>query len=189
MHGIRRIPSSGFDDQLIIAAKAGDKTAYGRLVKLYQSPIRGFLRQLTRQDFALADDLAQDTFILAFKRLETFRQEATFKSWLTSIAYKIFLQYIRKDKRRQNLMATTLETESEQGETARRDDKIDIDRALSLLKVEERTALSLNFREGMSHIEISHVMQIPIGTVKSHISRGRENLKTLLSNPNARRPL
>lgn len=186
---MRRIPGNGFDQQLVLAAKAGDKIAYGRLVKLYQSPIRGFLRQLTRQDFALADDLAQDTFMLAFKRLETFRQEATFKSWLTSIAYKIFLQYLRKDKRRQNLMTAALETESEQGETARRDDKIDIDRALSLLKIEERTALSLNYREGMSHIEIAHVMQIPLGTVKSHISRGRENLKKLLTNPNARRSL
>ena len=186
---MRRIPGSGFDEQLIFAAKAGDRIAYGRLVELYQSPIRGFLRQLTRQDFALADDLAQDTFMLAYKRLETFRQEATFKSWLTSIAYKMFLQYMRKNKRRQNLMTACLEAEIEveQEETARRDNKIDIDRALSLLKIEERTALSLNYREGMSHSEISQVMQIPIGTVKSHISRGRENLKKLLSNPNTRR--
>ena len=182
---MRRIPGSGFDEQLIMAAKAGDKIAYGRLVKLYQSPIRGFLRQLTQQDHALADDLAQDAFILAFKRLETFRHEATFKSWLTGIAYKLFLQYKRKDKRRRALMQNEIAVE--EVTSAPDDSRIDIERALAQLKLEERTAIILSYQQGMSHSEVAAVMQMPLGTVKSYIARGRENLKSLLTKTTVRR--
>lgn len=184
---MRRIPSVGFDDQLIIAAKAGDKIAYGRLVKYHQSPLRGFLRQLTRHDFSLADDLAQDTFMLAFKKINSFKQESTFKSWLTSIAYKLFLQYIRKDKRRKNLMEMFQDIDHEPYENSP-DVRIDIESALAHLKFEERSALTLNHQQGMSHSEISEVMQMPLGTIKSHIARGRENLKILLTTTSARRP-
>ena len=183
---MRRIPSAGFDDQLVIAAKAGDKIAYGRLVKYHQSPLRGFLRQLTRHDFSLADDLAQDTFMLAFKKIHSFKQESTFKSWLTCIAYKLFLQYIRKDKRRRDLLEKSPVIDDNFIDNPH-DIQIDIESALVQLKFEERTAITLNHFQGMSHSEISDVMHMPIGTIKSHIARGRENLKRLLTATNARR--
>ncbi len=184
---MRRIPSLSLDEPLVVAAKAGDKIAYGRLVELHQSPVRGFLRQLTKQDFGLADDLAQDAFLLAYQRIETFRQDASFKSWVTSIAYKLFLQSIRKDKRRKALLTASVPVEDQFDNIAQCDDKIDINWALEQLKHEERTAIRLHHHQGMSHQEIAEIMQMPLGTIKSHISRGRENLKALLTNPSNRR--
>jgi RNA polymerase sigma-70 factor (ECF subfamily) len=74
----------GFSDAHLITRvlRAGDPNAFGELVRRYQSPVRSFLRRLTRGDEALADDLAQETFLRAWRKLETFRAEARFSSWL-----------------------------------------------------------------------------------------------------------
>ena len=178
---MRKISKDSFDEQLVTAAKAGDKIAYGRLVKLHQSSLRGFLRKLTKQDFALADDLAQDAFMQGYRQIESFKQQSSFRTWISSIAYNRFLQYLRKNKRRKELIDSTVNIEEPLNNSSQ-DIQIDVERALNHLRLEERTAILLNHSQGMSHKEIAIIMHMPLGTVKSHITRGRETLKSLLSN-------
>ena len=92
----------------VIANK--DSHAFTSLVKKHQQNIRQFLRRITAGDWALADDLAQDTFLLAYQNLATFRGEANFTTWLHRIAYNRFL------KSRQNYLAPfTLRNEGDPG--------------------------------------------------------------------------
>jgi RNA polymerase sigma factor (sigma-70 family) len=67
-----------------------DQNAFGELVRRHQTKVRGLLRQLTRTDVALADDLAQETFLRAYKHIRSFRGEARFSTWLYRIAYNCF---------------------------------------------------------------------------------------------------
>lgn len=168
------------EDQLVLAAKAGDKESYGRLVELNQSPLRSFLRSLSSQDTYLADDLAQDTFIIGYQQLRSFRSEGTFLSWLMGIAYRQFLQYAKKKKRRRELLegasGFSRVYPPEQGFL-----KIDLERAMGCLTLSEKTAIIMNSREGFTHAEIASIMKLPLGTVKSHIARGRDKLKHILS--------
>ena len=76
----------------------GDQHAFGELVRRHQSPVRGLLRQLVRADVELADDLAQETFIRAYKNIRSFRGEAKFSTWLYRIAYNVFRENARKRK-------------------------------------------------------------------------------------------
>src|SRR5262244_1719780 len=75
-----------------------DRHAFGELVRRHQSTVRACLRKLTSGNAALADDLAQETFLLAYRNLKSFRQEAKFSTWLYRIAYNVFLADARKMK-------------------------------------------------------------------------------------------
>src|SRR5438477_12950445 len=75
-----------------------DRHAFGELVRRHQSAVRATLRRLASGNTALADDLAQETFVLAFRNLKSFRQEAKFSTWLYRIAYNVFLADARKTK-------------------------------------------------------------------------------------------
>src|SRR5512140_2451798 len=75
-----------------------DRHAFAELVRRHQSPVRATLRRLTAGDHALADDLAQETFLLAYRNLKSFRQEARFSTWLYRIATNAFLADARKRK-------------------------------------------------------------------------------------------
>ena len=75
-----------------------DHHAFAELVRNHQSAVRGLLRQLTRSDLALADDLAQETFLRAYKNIRSFRGEAKFSTWLYRIAYNCFREDARKRK-------------------------------------------------------------------------------------------
>src|SRR6201996_6937105 len=83
---------------LVRGAAAGDAAAFGALVREHQSRVRGFLRRLTRGDAALADDLAQETFLEAFRKIAQYRGEGSFGGWLCGIAWSRFLMERRKRK-------------------------------------------------------------------------------------------
>jgi len=179
MHDARIKTGYGLDNPLIIAAKAGDNVAYGRLVMLYQSPLRAFLRRLTRGHHALADDLAQDTFLQGYIQLEQYRGESSLQSWMMGIGYRLFLQHVRKDKRRRELMEGIEETRA--SPLSYDDKRFDLERAMTHLSANERAAITLNSQEGLTHEEIAKAMDMPLGSVKSHIKRGRDKLKAVLS--------
>src|SRR5207344_3640014 len=87
------------DAQLIARCLVGDdRHAFAELVKRHQSAVRACLRKLTTGDAALADDLAQETFVLAYRNLRSFRQDAKFSTWLYRIAYNVFLADARRMK-------------------------------------------------------------------------------------------
>ncbi len=157
-----------------------DQHAFGELVRRHQSPIRGLLRQLTRADVELADDLAQETFIRAYKNIRSFRGEAKFSTWLYRIAYNVFREHARK---RKELVGIDEEQWQAQADSQTTDAALrhDLMSALTRLPLHERTAIVLCCQNGLSHDEAARVLDIPLGTVKTNVLRGREKLKKMLA--------
>ena len=142
--------------------------------------MRGLLRQLTRSDVALADDLAQETFIRAYKNIGSFRGEAKFSTWLYRIAYNCFREEARKRKELVGVDESLLEAEQDPN-TVDPALRQDLSQALQLLPLHERTAVVLCCQNGLSHDEAARVLDIPLGTVKTNVLRGREKLKKALA--------
>ena len=157
-----------------------DHHAFAELVRNHQSLVRGLLCQLTGSDIGLADDLAQETFLRAYKNLRGFRGEARFSTWLYRIAYNCFRDHARKRKEIVGIDEEQLESEYDP-QTADPALRHDLMHALNLLPLHERTAVVLCCQNGLSHDEAARVLDIPLGTVKTNVLRGREKLKKLLA--------
>ena len=157
-----------------------DHHAFAELVRNHQSSVRGLLRQLVRTDVTAADDLAQETFLRAYKNLRSFRGEARFSTWLYRIAYHCHREEARKRKELVGIDEAQLEAEHDP-QTVDPALRHDLSRALQLLPVHERSAIVLCCQNGLSHDEASRVLDIPLGTVKTNVLRGREKLKKMLS--------
>jgi len=157
-----------------------DQHAFGELVRRHQSSVRGLLRQLTRNDLALADDLAQEAFVRAYKNIRTFRGEARFSTWLYRIAYNCFREDARKRKELVGIDESRWQAELDP-QTVDPALKHDLMHALNLLPLHERTAVVLCCQNGLSHDEAARVLNIPLGTVKTNVLRGREKLKRTLA--------
>jgi RNA polymerase sigma factor (sigma-70 family) len=150
---------------------------FAALVRVHQSKVRGFLRRLTRGDAALADDLAQETFLEAHRKLAQYRGEGSFGSWLCGIAWSRFLMERRKRKEEPlDELPESASADPAQASAA----KLDLERAMARLSPEERAALTLCYALGHSHGEAAEILHLPLGTVKSHVLRGREKLKAML---------
>jgi RNA polymerase sigma-70 factor (ECF subfamily) len=165
------------EDDLVARAVAGDAAAFDALVRRHQSAVRGFLRRLTARDHALADDLAQETFWHAFARKHQF-VAGSFLSWLYAIAWSRFLMDKRARKRAQ--ARESLEQHQQHCAERGAQAKLDLDWALSRLMPAESAAITLCLGLGHTHEEAAAILQLPLGTLKSHIARGREKVKTML---------
>ena len=161
-----------------------DHRAFGELVRRYQSPLRAFLSRLTRGDTHRADDLAQETFLKAWKNLNTYRGDSRFSTWLFGIACNEFRSAARK---RTEWLAADLADENvvDESETpVPAPDpalRMDLSAALQRLNTLERAAILLCCQNGFSHDEAARILECPAGTVKTGILRGKEKLKRLLS--------
>ena len=164
------------DNELVARVVAQqDADAFGELVRRHQSQVRNFLRKLTR-DFVLADDLAQDAFLHAWDKLHTFSGKGTFIGWLLKVAYTTFLQ----SKRKSNRYGEVLEEMGHQTDSSRveeSDEVSDLDKFMAVLTEEERAVMILSYACGLSHREIGDAADLPIGTVKSIIFRGKEKIR------------
>ena len=154
--------------------------AFDELVKKYQSPIRRFFLNLTCGDSELSDDLAQDTFIKAYTNIASFKNLSSFSTWLYRIAYNIFYDYIRSRKDTNDLDAREVDAISsvEQDNLGQ---KMDVYQSLKTLKEIERTCITLFYMEDVSIEKIAGITGCPVGTVKSHLSRGKEKLANYLN--------
>lgn len=162
-------------DQALIARAIidNDTKAFNELVQRHQSRVRGWLRHLAG-DVALADDLAQETFLKAWRKLASYKSTGSFEGWLLRIARNEFLQSKRKSGRETNRLER-LETEARIGmdhhTPAHHGESTDTDRFLEVLGADERNVMILVYGIGLSHAEASNVTELPLGTVKSHIRR------------------
>jgi RNA polymerase sigma factor (sigma-70 family) len=161
---------------VVVLAMNGDDAAYGELVRRRQDAIRQLLRRLTR-DPALADDLAQQAFVLAWKSIRALKSPSAFRAWLRKLALNSWLQHARVKKHE---VALTEEVLLEGQAAATVAERLDLDAALATLPPHVRLCVVLAYSEGMSHSEISDATAIPIGTVKSHIARGAARLREIL---------
>lgn len=169
-----------------------DRHAFAELVRRHQSAVRACLRRLTAGNHALADDLAQETFVLAWRNLRSFRQEARFSTWLYRIATNCWLAHARK--RHEELLGDTdAELAEEDGgpdgdadghepdRTRAATLRIDLERAMRLLSEPERAAIVQCYDNDLSHEEAAYVLGMPVGTVKTHILRAKRKLKDALA--------
>jgi RNA polymerase sigma factor (sigma-70 family) len=168
-----------------------DRHAFSELVRRYQSAVRTTLRRLTAGNLALADDLAQESFMLAYRNLKSFRQEAQFSTWLYRIATNAFLAHARK--RKEELLGDrdgeVADDDGDDGPagTAGPDHvraatlRMDMDRALAVLSEGERAAIVQCYHNDLSHEEAAQVLNCPVGTVKTHILRAKQKLKARLA--------
>ena len=168
------------DHQLVARVVSGEDThAFGELVRRHQSHVRNFLRKLTG-DYTLADDLAQDTFMHAWDKLQTYSGKGTFIGWLLKVAYTTFLQSRRKSKRYAEILEEVghVADLEERKSTLPVEEVGDLDRFLAVLTDEERAIMVMSYACGLSHREISDATDMPVGTVKSVIFRGKEKIRT-----------
>jgi len=157
-------------------AVLGNRRAFDELVRRYQSPVRRFFLHQTLGDEQLSDDLAQDTFIKAYTNIGKFRGLASFQTWLMRIAYNVFYDYTRTHKQ----LADMDSVPERQGSHVSPTLKMDLYHALALLKPDERTCVTLQLIDGYDIKKIAEITQIKEGTVKSHLSRGKERLANYL---------
>ena len=155
-----------------------NKRAFDQLVRKYQSPVRRFFLAQTLGDTQLSDDLAQDTFIKAYTRIASFKGMAGFQTWLMRIAYNVLYDYRRSLKQTTDVDQQVARSSSEPPAGL----KMDLYKALALLKPDERTCITMQLIDGLPIDEIADIMQLPQGTVKSHLSRGKKQLANYLKN-------
>jgi RNA polymerase sigma factor (sigma-70 family) len=158
-----------------------DQNAFGELVRRYQSPVRAFLIRMTHGDTHLADDLAQETFLRAWNKLGTFRADARFSTWLFAIAFNQFRSACRS---RKEFAFEDVDMSLEPEEPAAATQThlcLDLAEALKILSAPERACIVLCCQNGLSHEEAAHVLDCPLGTVKTNVLRGKEKLRRRLA--------
>ena len=166
------------DAALVAAARAGSDEAFSRLVDRHQQALRAFLRRVCGNE-AEADDLAQETFLAAWTRLATLREPGRLKSWLFGIAWQR-----AKAEARSRGRARRRETgwQAERPERGERADEMHLalQQAMGGLPEDQRAAVALCLAGGWSHGDAAAILGLPLGTVKSHVTRGRARLMEIL---------
>lgn len=162
------------ESRWIEAAAGGDEQAFEVLVRRHHGVVRSLMRRMSGNS-AAAEDLAQDTFLIAWQKLGGFRG-GSFRNWLCTVACRL---YFRQQRR-----AGTTELpdgfdppDAMAGEPGCR---IDLDRAIDALPDPQRVVVLLSALAEMSHAEIAEATGWPLGTVKSHIARGKTALRQKL---------
>ena len=172
------LPDIALINQVLIF---GNRRAFDALVRKYQASVRHMLLNLTAGDEALSDDLAQETFLKAYTGLENYKNHSNFGTWLYRIAYNVFYDYIRS--RKETCLMDEVRSEVEMVYCQEPTDSCataDINEAMRLLRPDERTCITLHLMEDLPLDKIVEITGMPIGTVKSHIARGKEKLVTYL---------
>jgi RNA polymerase sigma-70 factor, ECF subfamily len=185
------------DPDLVAFARSGSEKAYRELLDRYQRPVFSLVYRMVR-DREKAEDLAQETFVKVFNQLDKYNPKYKFSSWIFKIASNLSIDTLRKkeletvslDGSRQ--ARTAEETEASRITVASRDENPEellearelgreIEEAIGSLRPEYRTAIVLRHVEGRPYEEIAEIMELPLGTVKTYIHRGRSELRELLA--------
>jgi RNA polymerase sigma factor (sigma-70 family) len=159
------------DPVLVRAAAAGDLDAFDALVRLYQQPVWRFLCHLVR-DQALAEDLAQETFLRAFRKLDGFAHQSRFSTWLFQIARNAGIDALRRRDRDSRL----LEVVPVAGTRPSPEAGAEIGAGLAALSPKLREAVLVVEVLGYRYREAAVILGVPEGTVKSRVHAAREQL-------------
>jgi RNA polymerase sigma factor (sigma-70 family) len=181
-----------FSDADLIARVVAndDRNAFAELVRRHQSAVRGLLRKLSGGDQGRADDLAQETFLRAYRGLAGFSGDSQFSAWLFRIAYRTFLSDLRARKKtapsagEPDPDAEGVEVLAPLAETAVL--RHDLARAMGQLRPEERAALALTYGQDISHEQAAAILQWPLGTLKTQVARAKLHLRKYLLDYGAR---
>ena len=157
-------------------ARNGDRHAFAELVKRRQAWIRNLMRRCCG-DATLADDLAQQVFLQAWRTIRHLQRPGRFGAWLKRLAINVWLQHARKND---PLFDADEIADASHAQLDTTGIAMDLDQALSTLSAPERLCIVLSYHECMTHSEIATATKLPLGTVKSHIRRGTKRLQERL---------
>jgi RNA polymerase sigma factor (sigma-70 family) len=163
------------DENALALRARGDIALFAELVRRLQGRVRAFCLRLAKGDHALADDIAQETFLAAHRKIAQYRGDGSFAGWLYRIAWSRFRMQARTVHQTEEL------AEDIAGASADPHAKLDLERAMARLSAPERAALTVCYALEFSHGEAAAILDMPLGTLKSHVQRGREKLRALLS--------
>ncbi|MCG6859595.1 MAG: sigma-70 family RNA polymerase sigma factor [Salaquimonas sp.] len=172
------------DAETLIAALAatGDRDAFAELVRRRQSWLRNLMRRACG-DAALADDLAQEAFLKAWRGIGQLKRPERFNGWLRKLAVNTWLGHLRRNDALKDAseLDDLAQDVPEHASKPAVELAMDLDSALAQLPAMVRLAVVLAYHEGMSHGEIAEAAGMPLGTVKSHVRRGAARLRQLLA--------
>lgn len=175
------------DEELIGRFQKGDENAYGELVKRYKDPLLNFVYRYVN-DHDQAEDIVQDTMIKLFTHKHYYKEIAKFSTWIYTIAGNLAKTELRKRKRQKTTQLSQLGSEGREfqipADDANTDDSIQssfvekrIQTAIQKLEPHFRTVIIMRDIQELSYEEISNILNVPLGTVKSRINRGRLELQ------------
>lgn len=172
--------NAGDEARLIGLARAGDMRAYGQLVDAHQGAVRAFLRRLVGV-YADADDLAQEAFARTWDVLDRFDGSSSLRTFVCGVAFQYWRRARRANSRRQMREEAYAQLEDTATEPpARAAARLALRRAMEELPEDQRAALALCLGQDFTHQEAAEVLNLPLGTVKSHIARGKARLQAAL---------
>jgi RNA polymerase sigma factor (sigma-70 family) len=165
------------DASLIAAVRDGSERAFNTLIDRHQQALRVFLRGLAGH--ADADDIAQETFLAAWSQAGAFRGRSSVRAWLFAIAWRKAKGAQRSWFRRRDRDTAWAELATS-GQTPDDAERMALQQALASLTIDQRAAAVLCLAGGFTHAEAAEILGAPLGTVKSHVLRGREKLRDVL---------
>jgi RNA polymerase sigma factor (sigma-70 family) len=167
--------------RLIGLARGGDLRAFGRLVDAHQPAVRAFLRRLAGNN-ADADDLAQEAFARTWAVLNRFDGASSLRTFICGVAFQYWRRERRSASRRQARDAAYAELSDTEAEPhARTAQRLALRQAMDQLPEDQRAVLALCLGQDFTHAEAADILKLPLGTVKSHVTRGRARLQQVLS--------
>jgi RNA polymerase sigma-70 factor (ECF subfamily) len=170
------------DNDLVARSLRGDTDAFGTLVLRYREMVIGVAYRLCG-DAALAEDVAQETFIRVWDKLSTFRPEGNFRAWLARIATNLTIDALRRRKPVVDIADLAIAASGQEPETVvlKGERAAAVREALMQLPLHSRMVLVLREYEALSYQEIADALDIPLGTVKSRLNDARRRLKAELA--------
>jgi len=163
------------DDELIAETGKGSRAAFETLFERYREPVWRFFRRRTAEA-AVAEELAQDTFVAVLQGARRYKAKGMFRSYLFGVAYNV----LQADRRKQAHRAAERLDADPPAHAADRDEVIWIREALATLEDSDREILMLREYEQLSYLEIAEVRGVPLNTVRSQLFRARVALKAAL---------
>ena len=175
------------DERLFKLFQEGDVQAFNQLVTRYKDRLYNFLYRFVN-DVELAEDLAQDTFLKVYTNKDSYKELYKFSTWMYTIAKNLAFTELRKKKRRKTSSFSEISkddweiqvadptSEAIEDEIMNAEKRRNIQNALLQISIDFRTIIILRDIQELSYDEISKILEIPIGTIKSRINRGRIQL-------------
>lgn len=161
---------------VVALARAGDSEAFDEIVRRRHRQVRHFMRRLCNHPDQ-GDDLAQQVFLKAWRSLHGLQSTAAFGTWLRRIMVTTWLEHVR----RRQVQTADVDPDSVAVSHDMTRERIDLDAALAKLPDAMRLCVLLAYNDGLTHGEIAALTDLPLGTVKSYISRGAARLRDALS--------
>lgn len=169
------------DEELVRLVQSGEIFAFEQLVKRYQQKLLGFVYHMIYDEHA-ADDIVQESFINLYKTIDRVDSTKKFSAYVFSIARNTTISYIRKYKKEVPLddILAFSEEETLYGQLVQAEQAHTIEKALKQIPEQYQKAIRLYYFEDLSYEEVGKKLGLPINTIRTHLRRGKELLRTLL---------